>query len=114
MQKFFFLFFKVSRPLNLVVSHSPISTATPITVQETPKKEQEQEKEESSAKPNTDPQSQAASGSKESSGLCSPNLELECFSDHLKLTSHFIIFFLWESEWNLMTVFCFFENLFKN
>jgi len=76
-----------------VVSHSPISTATPITVQETPKKEQEQEKEESSAKPNTDPQSQAASGSKESSGLCSPNLELECFSDHLKLTSHFINFF---------------------
>ncbi|KAL9977123.1 hypothetical protein ACROYT_G014496 [Oculina patagonica] len=46
---------QVSRPLNLVVSYSPISTgATPvpaITVQKTPKKELEAgEKEESSAK----------------------------------------------------------------
>jgi len=50
-----------------VVSHSPISTgATPITVQETPKKEAG-EKEESSAKQNS-PQSQTASGSSESSG----------------------------------------------
>ncbi|XP_078373266.1 uncharacterized protein LOC144656893 [Oculina patagonica] len=65
-----------TRPLNLVVSHSPISTgATPvpaITVQETPTKELEAgEKEESSLKQiNTDPQShvQAASGSTESSG----------------------------------------------
>lgn len=56
-----------------MVSHSPISTgATPITVQETPKKEAG-EKEESSAQKKT-PQLQAASGSSESSGLCSPNL----------------------------------------
>ena len=57
-----------------MVSHSPISTgATPITVQETPKKEAG-EKEESSAQQNSTPQFQAASGSPESSGLCSPNL----------------------------------------
>ena len=52
-----------------MVSHSPISAAaTPITVQETPKKDAG-EKEESSAQQNT-----PASGSSESSGLCSPNL----------------------------------------
>ncbi|KAL9977122.1 hypothetical protein ACROYT_G014495 [Oculina patagonica] len=68
---------KVSRPLNLVVSHSPISTgATPvpaITVQKTPKKELEageKEDQSSSKQINTDSQShiQAASGSTESSG----------------------------------------------
>ncbi|XP_078364249.1 uncharacterized protein LOC144648611 [Oculina patagonica] len=74
---FSFYCFKVSRPLNLVVSHSPISTgATPvpaITVQKTPKKELEageKEDQSSSKQINTDSQShiQAASGSTESSG----------------------------------------------
>ena len=57
-----------------MVSHSPISTGgTPIAIQETPKKEAGEEEETSAQQSSPQLQALAASGSTESSGLCSHN-----------------------------------------